>query len=127
MIRIDFNEKINRNKEIYCINKELHNFHCFSDIVVSPGGAICIATGYVLRRSSGVCIVKNSPIFHVVQAGSEIHPISYLMSKRELFPWEQNGRRMKVTVLLPTRVEVKNTWVYTTTPTYVFMEQCLVS
>jgi hypothetical protein len=50
MTRIDYNEKINRNKETYCLNEEIHNFHCFSNIVDRLCGLVVKSSWLQIRR-----------------------------------------------------------------------------
>jgi hypothetical protein len=52
---------------------------------------------------------KDFSPLHVVQTGSGTHPASYPMGMGNSFHSP------------PTSAEVKNTWIYTSTPPYVFM------
>jgi hypothetical protein len=53
---------------------------------------------------------------HVVQIGSEAHPASYPMGTGAMFPQGKAADHS-----FPTSAEVKNEWLYTSTPPYVFM------
>jgi hypothetical protein len=81
---------------------------------VSRGSAVGIATGYALdEREVGVRVLigaRFSPL-HVVQTSSGAYPASY--------PMGTNGRVVKLNT--NTRYEVKNTWIYTSTPSYAFI------
>jgi hypothetical protein len=58
---------------------------------------------------------------HVVDTGSGAHPSSYPIGTGGLFPRgvKRPGRESDHSP--PTSAEVKNTWIYTSTPPYVFM------
>jgi hypothetical protein len=59
-------------------------------------------------------------LLHVVQIGSGAHPASYLMVAGALSPEVKRlGREADHSP--PTSAEVKNTWIYTSTPPYAFM------
>jgi hypothetical protein len=63
---------------------------------------------------------QEFPLLHVVQTGSGAHPASYPMETGDSFPgvkWP--GREAHNSS--PTSAEVKKTWIYTSTPPYVFM------
>jgi hypothetical protein len=58
-------------------------------------------------------------LLHVVQTGSGVHPTSYPMGMGALFPGvKRPGREADRSP--PASAEVKNTWIYTSTPPYVF-------
>jgi hypothetical protein len=58
---------------------------------------------------------QDFSLLYVVQTGSEAHPASY--------SWVLGVKRpgSEADHSLPYRAEVKNTWIYTSTPPYVFM------
>jgi hypothetical protein len=59
-------------------------------------------------------------ILHIVQTGSGVHPTSYKMGIGGSFLGvKQQGREADHSP--PTSAEVKKMWIYTSTPTYVFM------
>jgi hypothetical protein len=75
-------------------------------------------------RSSSPDKVKN--FLHVVQTGSGVHPTSYPMGTGGSSPaikWP--GREADHSS--PASTEVKIMWIYTYTPPYAFMAQCLIS
>jgi hypothetical protein len=62
----------------------------------------------------------------MVQTDSGVHPPSYKMGTRSSFPEvKRQGREANHSP--PTSAEVKKMWIYTSTPTYVFMGWCLIS
>jgi hypothetical protein len=90
---------------------------------MSWDGAVGTATGNRLTAEGSEFEPRKgqevSPL-HVVQTDSGAHPASYLMDTGGSFP------RVKWTVREadhspPNSAEVKNTWIYTATPPYVFM------
>jgi hypothetical protein len=94
-------------------------------VVVSRDSAVGIETGYVLdNQGVGVQVPVGGQEFsllYVVQTGSGARPASYPMgvpgalSPGVKRPWREADRSP------PTSAEVKKTWVYTSTPPYVFM------
>jgi hypothetical protein len=82
--------------------------------------SVGIATGYGMHdRGGGVRVPvgsKNFSLLHMVQTGSGVHRTSYKMgtggSKRQ-------GREADHSP--PTSADVKNMWIYTSTPPYAFM------
>jgi hypothetical protein len=57
---------------------------------------------------------------HVVQTGSGAHPASYRKDTERFFPGIKGpGRQTGHSP--PTRYKVENTWIYTSTPSYVFV------
>jgi hypothetical protein len=60
-----------------------------------------------------------------VQNGSGAHPASYPMGTMGSFP-EGKAPGREADHSLPSSVEVKNAWIYTSTPPYVFMAWCSV-
>jgi hypothetical protein len=86
--------------------------------------AVCIATGYGLDgRGFGIWVVarENSCPLYLVQADAGFHPASYLMCTRGSF------RGGGADHSPPNSVEVKHTWIYTSTPPDVFMAYCFSS
>jgi hypothetical protein len=57
---------------------------------------------------------------HVVQTGYEAHPASYPMGTEGYFLGVKRAGR-EDDHLTPTSAKVKKTWIYTSTPAYVFM------
>jgi hypothetical protein len=59
-------------------------------------------------------------LLHVVQTGSGAHPGSNPMDTGDFFPWvKRQGREDDHSS--PASAEVKEMWIYTTTPPYAFM------
>jgi hypothetical protein len=86
--------------------------------------AVGIATGDWLEFESRY--VKEFSLLYVVQTGPGAHPASYPMGIGALsLGVKRSGREADHS--LPTGAEVEKTWIYTATPTYVFMAQCLIS
>jgi hypothetical protein len=91
--------------------------------VGSRDSAVGIATGYGLDgRGVGVRVpvgARFSPL-HVVQTGPGASPASYPMGSGSSFPGvKRPGREADDSP--PTNAEVNNTWIYTSTPLYVFV------
>jgi hypothetical protein len=89
----------------------------------SRDSAACKVTGYGLK-TDGLEFesrwVKDFSLLHVVQTGSEAHPASCPMSTGGSIPGvKRQGREADHSP--PASAEVKKTWVYTSTPPYVFM------
>jgi hypothetical protein len=59
-------------------------------------------------------------LLHVVQTGPGVHPASYPMGTGDSFPGAKWKER-EVDHSPSTIAEVKRTWLYTSTPPYVFM------
>jgi hypothetical protein len=59
-------------------------------------------------------------LLHVVQTGSGVHQTSYAVGTGDLSPGVKQPVR-EADHSPPTSAEVKKTWVYTSTPPYVFM------
>jgi hypothetical protein len=59
--------------------------------------------------------VQDFSLLHVVQTDSGAHPASYPMGAAGSFPGGKADHSP------PTSAEVKNTWIYTSTPPYAFM------
>jgi hypothetical protein len=57
---------------------------------------------------------------YVVQTGSEAHPTSYPMDTEDSFPRGKTAG-FEADHSPPTRAEVKNMWIYASTPPYAFM------
>jgi hypothetical protein len=68
---------------------------------------------------------RNSFLRHRVQTGSGLHPASYLMGTGGSFAGNKAAGSWSWQ-LTPSSAEVKNSWSYTSTPTYVFIAWCLV-
>jgi hypothetical protein len=82
-----------------------------------------IATGYGLDdQGVGVGVPVGSRIFTslIVQTGSGVHPTSYTMGTGGLSLGVKRPG-CEANHSLPTSVEVKIMWIYTSTPPYVFM------
>jgi hypothetical protein len=85
---------------------------------MSRDSAVGIATCYGLDNQGvkvRVPVGEEFLLLHVVQTGSEAKPASYPMG----IAVKQPVREADLSV--PTSTEVKKTWVYTSTPPYVFM------
>jgi hypothetical protein len=95
------------------------NFPCNNN-----NNAYSIATGYGLDGPGvGVRVpigAISSPL-RVVQTGSGAHqpPIQWIPGA--LYPGHEADHSP------PTSVEFKNTWIYTPTPPYAFIAECLIS
>jgi hypothetical protein len=90
---------------------------------MSRDNAVGIATAYELDgRGIGVRVPLRArfSLLHVVQTGSGAHPASYPMGTGGDFPWGKwPGREADHSP--PTSIEVKNAWIYTSTPPCAFM------
>jgi hypothetical protein len=89
----------------------------------SRDSVVGIAIGYRLRdRAIRVRVAVGSRIFtlHIVQTGSEVHPISYTVGTGGFFP-EVKPPRREADLSSPNIAEVKKMWIYTSTPQYFFM------
>jgi hypothetical protein len=90
---------------------------------MSRDSSVGIATGYELDgRWVGVRVpvgVRFSPL-HVAQTGSGAHSASYPAGAGSYFPGVKRPGR-EADHSSPTSAEVKNTWIYTSTPPYIFM------
>jgi hypothetical protein len=65
-------------------------------------------------------------LLHNIQTGYGSHPVSYQLGLGALSPAvKRPGREADHSP--PTGAEVRKTWIYTSTPTYTFMVQCLIS
>jgi hypothetical protein len=83
------------------------------------------ATGW----TAGVLIQAVARYFyllHFVQTGSGAHPASYPMATECCYAGVKRPRR-DAGYSPPCIAEVKNTWIYTSTPTYVFMLWYLIT
>jgi hypothetical protein len=92
--------------------------------VISRDSLVGIATGYGLDDQGGGSSspgrVKKFSLLHVVQTGSGVHPTSYKMGTGSSFPGvKRQGREADHSPA--TSAEVKKMWIYTSTPSYVFM------
>jgi hypothetical protein len=61
-----------------------------------------------------------------MQTGSGTHPASYKLGMTALSPGVKRPVR-EADQSPPISVEIKNTWIYTLTPPYIFMACCLIS
>jgi hypothetical protein len=69
--------------------------------------------------------MQEFSLLHSAQTGSGAHPASYPMDTGDSFPGSKPpGRDAHHSP--PTSVEVKNTWIYTSTPPYVIMAYYLI-
>jgi hypothetical protein len=95
----------------------------------SRRSVVGIATGYELDdRGVRVRVPVGLRIFTSQDRPDRlwVHPNSYPMGTGTLSPGvKRQGSEADHSP--PTSVEVKRTWVYTSTPSYVFMAQCLIS
>jgi hypothetical protein len=71
-------------------------------------------TGYGLDNPGSISDSARFSLLNFVHTGPGAHPTSYPNGKGK-----EAGREADHS--LPTSAEVKNTWIYTTTPRYVFM------
>jgi hypothetical protein len=77
-------------------------------------------------RSSTSGRVKNFHSF--ISSRRALGPPNVLFNGyRGIFPRVKSGLGVKLITHLPTSAEVKKTWVHTSTPSYVFLAQCLIS
>jgi hypothetical protein len=85
--------------------------------------SVGIATSYGLDdRGVGFRVLVGAKIclIHVVQTGPGVHPTSYQLGTGALSPGvKRKGREADRSP--PASAEVKKTWIYTSTPPYVFM------
>jgi hypothetical protein len=86
--------------------------------------SVGIATGYGLDDQEGGSSrpgrVKKNSLLYIVQTGSGVHPTSYPMDTGGSYPEvKRQGREADHSP--PTSAEVKELWIYTSTPIYVFM------
>jgi hypothetical protein len=89
----------------------------------SQDSVVGIATGYGLDdRGIGVRVVvgQEFSLLYVVQTGSGIHPTSYPMVPGALSPGVKRPG-CEADLSPPNSAEVKNMWIYTSTPPYAFM------
>lgn len=84
---------------------------------------IDIATGYGLDNQGvgiRVPVRQEFSLLKVIQAGSGVHPASYLVGTGGSFSGvKQPGREADHSP--PSSAEAKKTWIYTSTPPYVFL------
>jgi hypothetical protein len=90
----------------------------------SRDSSVGIATGYGLDDQGGGSSspgrVKMFSLLHIVQTGSGVYPTSYKMGTGGSFPGvKRQGPEADHSP--PTSAEVKNMWIYISTPLYVFM------
>jgi hypothetical protein len=97
-------------------------------IYVSRRSSVSIATAYGLGdRGVGVWVpVGPEFVLHIVQTGSAAHPAFNQWVPGALSPGiKRQGRKADHSP--PTNAEDKKMWIYTSTPPYAFMAQCLIS
>jgi hypothetical protein len=83
-----------------------------------------IVTSYGLNNQGvGVWVQVGSRIFflQVFQTGSGVHLTSYPMDTGGSYPGGKADHSP------PASAEIKKMWIYTSTPPYALMEQCLIS
>jgi hypothetical protein len=98
-------------------------FYNYDIVLRSAYSVVCIATGYGLDGRGVEVQVPTGRRFsplHVVQTGSGAHPASYPMCTAGHYPGVKRPR-CEAHHSAPTSAEVKNSWIYTSTPPYVFM------
>jgi hypothetical protein len=100
---------------------DLYDQRNFYDVLfhyVSQDSAVGITTGYRLDgQGAGVRVPvgQDFSLLYVVQSGSEAHPASYPMVIGPLSPGVKRlGHEADHSP--PSSAEVKNTWIYTSTP-----------
>jgi hypothetical protein len=68
---------------------------------------------------------RDFSLQYIVQTGSRVHPDSYPIGTRSYFPGgKADGHDAGHSP--PSGAKVKNTWSYTSIPSYVFMVWCIV-
>jgi hypothetical protein len=90
----------------------------------SPGSAVGVATGYGLDdRGIGVLVAIGSRMFTSPYRSDRLWGPPSLLSNwyRRPFSTEIKRQWREADHSSPTSAEVKNTWIYTFTPPYVFM------
>jgi hypothetical protein len=90
---------------------------------MSRVSAVCMATGYGLEAQGIVVRVLAGQDFSLLPAAqicSGVHLASYPVGTGALIPGVKR-RGLEAEHSSPTSAEVKKTWIYTSTPTYVFM------
>jgi hypothetical protein len=94
--------------------------HIMSSLDIAVG----IATGYGLDSwGAGVWILAGARFLSSPHHSDRLWGSTSLLSNRyqELFLWEVKWPGHEVDHSPPTSAEVKNMWIYTSTPTYAFM------
>jgi hypothetical protein len=69
---------------------------------------------------------KKFTLLYVVQTDPGVHPTSYPIGTGVSFPGDK-AAEVEADHSPQTSAEVKKMWIYTSTPPYAFMEQCLIS
>jgi hypothetical protein len=98
-------------------------FEEYSLVGMSRDSALGIGTGYRLEdQEVGVQVPVGSRIFSSpnIQTGSGVHPTSYPMGTGGSIPGVKRPGS-EADHHPPTSDEIRKTWVYTSTPPYVFM------
>jgi hypothetical protein len=74
----------------------------------------------MVRGIFGFIYFYKCSLLHIVQTGSGVHPTSYKMGTGGSFLGvKRQGREVDHSP--PTSAEIKEMWIYTSTPLYVFM------
>jgi hypothetical protein len=111
---------ISLSPSIRCVRSDDFSFIRIAQLVKRPATS-WPAEGVRVRYPAG----ERFSSFHVVQTGSGVHPASFPMGTRALFPaLKRPGRENDHSPL--TTVEVKKTWIYTSTHPYVIMAKWLI-
>jgi hypothetical protein len=93
-------------------------------LLVSRDSPVGIATGYGLDGPGSIPDKgRICSHFHIVQTG----PTQLLLWIPEALSQGVKRSERETVHLSPSGAEVKNIWIYTSTPQYVFMTYCLIS
>jgi hypothetical protein len=88
--------------------------------------SVGIATDYAQDGISSISRQGFSPL-HAVQTGSKAHTASCPAGIGQDLSLQVKWQGREANHSPPACAEVKKTWIYTTTPPYVLMAQCLIS
>jgi hypothetical protein len=69
--------------------------------------------------------LRNFSVLHSIQTGPKVHSLCYPMDIESVSSAVKRQRR-KAGHLLSSSADVKNAWMYTSTPLYVFQARCLI-
>jgi hypothetical protein len=84
-----------------------------------------MVTGWTIKGSEFESLQGQEFSFlHVVQAGIGVHPASYPMGTRNFSTGVKRPVR-ETDHSPPSSAEVKKSWIYTSTPPYVFGQLCI--